>query len=416
MKRLPNGTVPYNALSFPIGLEHLNNVNESAAQTMTPENVPGFLVWAGAILGSNQEFIQYDFYSKFPHAFAGHNPATRQIGDVLRYKGQVYTKPDQQSDNYEWAQPQPLHDLEHRVCLLINSINALTARVAALEGSAVPPTPPTITFIGPQAVSVPVGATYDFPAISGDLTAADEFGVDLTAHIIVTLNELPGTPAPGTTGISAGNGGGTFTITYSVTDGNGNSTTANRIVIFNAPPPYVGVSHNLAGPFTAPTHVTVDRPLPKGTEGFTFQFTFNSVGRTDPLSVDICWFGWGGLGYAENDYYALTSGGTPSYMQLDDGRPYATHEIFTTGYPAYKSLLFDGNDHTVLLTKPAGSPVTATLSIDGTVVSSQTTIGALNASDTTTLFVGCFSDPPRISISQDGSTESIRDIIIRQSS
>ena len=84
-------------------LEDLSNVSDSAGQNnLLPTDVPGFLVWAGAI-GIN-EFIQFDFFSLYPHSFAGHNPSSRQVGDILTYTG-GYTAAAQASLNYTWGQP-----------------------------------------------------------------------------------------------------------------------------------------------------------------------------------------------------------------------------------------------------------------------------------------------------------------------
>ena len=87
-------------------LEDLSNVNISAGQNNSlPTDVPGFLVWAGALTGyPNNEFIQFDFFSLYPHSFAGHNPSSRQVGDILTYTG-GYTAAAQASLNYTWGQP-----------------------------------------------------------------------------------------------------------------------------------------------------------------------------------------------------------------------------------------------------------------------------------------------------------------------
>ena len=86
-------------------LEDLSNVNISAGQNNSlPTDVPGFLVWAGALTGLPNEFIQFDFFSLYPHSFAGHNPSSRQVGDILTYTG-GYTAAAQASLNYTWGQP-----------------------------------------------------------------------------------------------------------------------------------------------------------------------------------------------------------------------------------------------------------------------------------------------------------------------
>jgi hypothetical protein len=99
--RTTSGT--FVGLSPQLKLEDLHNVNELAGQNNTlPPNTPGFLVWAGAISGLPDEFVQWDMFSTYPHSFTGHG--SPQVGDVLMYRG-GYTNPGEQSQNYHWAQP-----------------------------------------------------------------------------------------------------------------------------------------------------------------------------------------------------------------------------------------------------------------------------------------------------------------------
>ena len=97
--RQSNGTIE--GFSPSLNLESLQNVSFHASSNQhLPTNVPGFLVWAGT-MGINQ-YIQWDFFTLYPHSFTPHT--AQQVGDILVYRG-GYTSPLQNNNNYHWTQP-----------------------------------------------------------------------------------------------------------------------------------------------------------------------------------------------------------------------------------------------------------------------------------------------------------------------
>ena len=172
----------------------------------------------------------------------------------------------------------------------------------------------------------------------------------------------------------------------------------------------------LVGPFTTATQITVPKILPKGTSAYTIHFTFNSSGS----ARDMLFIGWassllpqqrvtinsaavsGSSRYFQHNHYAQTAG--------TDDQPYNSYNIVNT--------IFDGNDHTVTITKASGSSATGTLYVDGLQRGTVTVVGPTNMTDTTTLYIGdgsIYGYAGASLNSGSNSGESIKNVSIRDS-
>ena len=252
-------------------------------------------------------------------------------------------------------------------------------------------TSPVITILGDNPVEHPLNTTYT----DAGATASDNTDGDVTSAI-----ETTGTVDTTTIGPN--------TITYTVSDSFGNQAIATRTV--NVSNNYFGVGTSLAGPFSTPQIITVNKPLPKGTTAYTIQFDFKSTGS----ARNLMFVGWASslspqqmvtintapTQYFQHNHYAQTPG--------TDDQQYNGYNITST--------VFDGNWHTIKITKGNGSPATGKLFVDGVLRDTVSLVGPINMTDTTSLYIGNGSIYNHAAVSLNSGSytgEEIRNVVIK---
>ena len=242
--------------------------------------------------------------------------------------------------------------------------------------------PPVITISGSDIVYILTGSTY----IDAGATALDNSDGNITSQI-QTTNTV-------NTAVD-----GSYSVTYRVSDNNNNTTTAVRTVIVRYL--WQDVDSLLVGPFTTATQITIPKILPKGTSAYTIHFTFNSSGSARSM-LFVGWYS----AVADKQLVTIMSYTSPHRLAINH---YSVNRFNSYDY----SVIFDGNDHTVTITKDNGSPSTATLYVDGLQRDTVSVTGPIYMTDTTTLYIGDGTGIDTTLNLQSG--ESIKNVAIRDS-